>query len=188
MYLPKIRKLLTAEELSIFYNHLTRLTYRRGQILIKQGTVANRMYLVEHGYCRSYVNRDGEEITDFFFFEKSFATDFASFCSDKPSLLNLVCAEDCTLLEITKTKLEILYKKYHSFSEIGRLMAESAFVQLEERVRLLHTEDLKTKYQFMIQNFPDVFQRVPQYQIASYLGVKPQSLSRMRAKLSGKEY
>lgn len=157
-------------------------------MLIPQGTVAQKMFLVEEGYCRSFVEIDGEDITDFFFFEGTFATDFASYCSGKPSLLNLVCGEDCKLMELDKGRLDSLYKTFHSFSEVGRNMAEAAFVQVEERSRLLHTENLEARYTYMIQNFPDVFQRVPQYHIASFLGVKPQSLSRIKAKLSGKIY
>ncbi|MFN7777107.1 MAG: Crp/Fnr family transcriptional regulator, partial [Flavobacterium sp.] len=66
--------------------------------------------------------------------------------------------------------------------------AEYSFLLVEERMRLLHTESLEIKYNWMLKNFPMVFQRVPQYYIASFLGVKPQSLSRIRAKISGKKY
>ncbi len=162
--------------------------FEKGQILIKEGATANRMFFLEEGWCRSYFIKDGDDITDFFFFEGFFATDYASFCGNRPSQLNLVCEEDVKALVIDKEALENMYRTHHSFSEIGRKMAEYSFLQIEERMRLLHTENLEIKYHWMIQNFPEVFQRVPQYHIASFLGVKPQSLSRIRAKISGKIY
>ena len=133
------------------------------------------------------LSRTGEDITDFFFFENSFATDFASFYGNKPSLLNLACQEDTITSEIKKEDLDNLYRQNINFSEIGRITAEYAFLLIEDRMRLLHTESLETKYQWMMDNFPLVFQRVPQYHIASFLGVKPQSLSRIRAKIDRKD-
>lgn len=179
---------LSEDEKETFNALLVRKEFKSGDMLIKEGSVANRIFLIKNGACRSYFIKDGDDITDFFFFEHSFATDFASYCSNKPSLLNLACLEDTVALELKKADLEGLYKSSLKFSEIGRLMAEYSFIQIEERMRLLHTENLEIKYNWMLENFPSVFQRVPQYYIASFLGVKPQSLSRIRAKISGKIY
>ena len=73
-----------------------------------------------------------------------------------------------------------LFQQYPLFETMGRVMAETAFVEIEERMRLLHHENLETRFRWMMNKFPNVFQRVPQYQIASYLGVKPESLSRIK--------
>jgi CRP/FNR family transcriptional regulator, anaerobic regulatory protein len=179
---------LTKEDKDLFDSLLNRSKFQKGTILIKENTVADKMFYIVKGACRSYFIKDGEPITDFFFFENSFATDFASWCSNKPSTLILECIEDCELDSIHKKDLEKLYATNHAFSEIGRIMAEYSYLEIEERMRLLHTESLEIKYYWMIQNFPQIFQRVPQHFIATYLGVKPQSLSRLRAKLSGKSY
>lgn len=188
MTIQDIKSRLNNEELVAFEAILTKREFKTGDILIRENTIADKIFFIEHGASRSYFIKDGEEITDFFFFDGDFATDFASFCSGKPSVLNLSCMEDSTLLEMKKTDLEKLYKQSIAFSEIGRLTAEYSFLMVEERMRMLHTESLETKYNWMLKNFPLVFQRVPQYYIASFLGVKPQSLSRIRAKISGKTY
>jgi CRP/FNR family transcriptional regulator, anaerobic regulatory protein len=179
---------LSETERQIFDALFQGKTYQNGHIILKEGQIANKLYLIEKGSFRSYFIKDGNDITDFFFFENSFATDFASFYGDKPSLLNLVCQEDVKVLEVKKSDLLAFYKTNVKFNEIGRITAEYAFLLIEERLRLLHTESLEVKYNWMMTNFPDVFQRVPQYHIASFLGVKPQSLSRIRAKIAGKIY
>jgi CRP/FNR family transcriptional regulator, anaerobic regulatory protein len=179
---------LTPTDKEKFKALLKRQEFSKGTVLIKEGSIADRMFVIIKGACRSYFIKDGEEITDFFFFENSFATDFASLCSNKPSTLILECIEDCEVDVISKTDLAYIYKTSHSFSEIGRIMAEYSYLQIEERMRLLHSESLEIKYNWMLKNFPVIFQRVPQHYIATYLGVKPQSLSRLRAKISGKLY
>lgn len=179
---------LTALEKDTFNRILNKIEFKKNDVLIEENTIANKIFLIEKGSCRSFFIKDGNDITDFFFFENSFATDFASYCGNKPSQLNLICLEDSVVYEIKKTDLEQLYTTSIAFSEVGRVMAEYSFLQIEERMRLLHTESLETKYNWMLQNFPSIFQRVNQYHIASFLGVKPQSLSRIRAKISGKNY
>jgi CRP/FNR family transcriptional regulator, anaerobic regulatory protein len=179
---------LSQPERETFNALLKRQEFSKGTVLIKEGSIADKMFVIVKGACRSYFIKDGEEITDFFFFENSFATDFASLCSGKPSTLILECIEDCVIEIIHKKDLDNLYATSHSFSEIGRIMAEYSYLQIEERMRLLHTESLEIKYNWMLKNFPQIFQRVPQHYIATYLGVKPQSLSRVRAKISGKSY
>jgi CRP/FNR family transcriptional regulator, anaerobic regulatory protein len=183
-----VTKNLSPNDLALFNGLLKHASYAKGSVLIAEQTVADKLFFIEKGACRSYFLKEGEEITDFFFFEKSFATDFASFCSQKPSSLILECIEDCQVTVIHKKDLENLYTTNHAFSEIGRQMAEYSYLQIEERMRLLHTESLEIKYNWMLTHFPEIFQRVPQHYIATYLGVKPQSLSRIRAKISGKTY
>lgn len=179
---------LSLNEKETILSLLQRKEYLKGEILIKEGAHADKVFIIISGACRSYFIKNGEDITDFFFLENSFATDFASFCSHIPTTLILECIEDCVVDIICRKDLELLYQQSHTFSEMGRLMAEYSYLQIEERMRLLHTESLEIKYNWMLKNFPHIFQRVPQHYIATYLGVKPQSLSRIRAKISGKTY
>lgn len=188
MIIEDLINALSTQDKAIFDAPWVRHEFKKNDLLQVEGKIVNNLFLIEKGYCRSYFIKDGYDITDFFFFENSFATDFASFYSNKPSILNLVCEEDVTLLEIKKEDLEKLYQQNIKFSEVGRITAEYAFMLVEERMHLLHTESLEIKYQWMLDRFPSIFQRVPQYHVASFLGVKPQSLSRIRAKIAGKIY
>jgi CRP-like cAMP-binding protein len=141
------------------------------------------MYYIKNGALRSFFYKYGENISDFFFFENSFASDFASFYSGKPSSFNLECLEDVVALQINREDLLILGEKHPIFERYGRIAAEYAFLLVEERMQLLHTGDLETRFRWMMKNFPAIFMRVPQYQIASYLGVKPESLSRIKSRI-----
>lgn len=174
---------LSQQELNAFRGVMTQREVEKGTILIKEGQIAEKMFYLMKGGCRSFFYKDGNDITDFFFVEHEFASDYASFYSGKPSLLNLECFEDSTVFEIKRADLLNLYKMSPKLAEYGRVTAEQAFVQIEVRMRLLHTEDIQTKYNWLLERFPNIIQRVPQYQIASYLGVKPESLSRIKKQL-----
>ncbi|MEM9674932.1 MAG: hypothetical protein ACFB15_02595 [Cyclobacteriaceae bacterium] len=88
--------------------------------------------------------------------------------------------EDSQVVQIRRNDLLSLAQQDQLFETFGRVQAEMAFVEIEERMRLLHHESLEARFRWMIRKFPQVFQRVPQYYIASYLGVKPESLSRIK--------
>lgn len=174
---------LKPEESRLFQALLKEKTFPKGHILIKEGQIATYMFYITQGVLRSFFYKNGENITDYFFFEEDFASDFASYYSEKASLLNLECLEDTTAFQINRQDLLELSAQYPIFEHFGRVSAEYAFLQVEERMRLLHTEDLETKFRWMMEKFPAIFLRVPQYHIASYLGVKPESLSRIKRKI-----
>ncbi|MFN7435177.1 MAG: Crp/Fnr family transcriptional regulator [Bacteroidota bacterium] len=183
MNLDDILSQLNPDEISLFQTIMKEVAFEKGSIIIKEGQVASHMYYIKKGALRSFFYKDGENVSDFFFFENSFASDFASFYSGKPSSLNLECLEDVSALQINRADLSALGEKYPIFERHGRIAAEYAFLLVEERMRLLHTGDLETRFRWMMKNFPTIFMRVPQYQIASYLGAKPESLSRIKARI-----
>ncbi len=154
--------------------------FPRGATILQPGQVADRLYFVLKGAFRSYLLREGEDITDYFFFEHSLATDFASYYAQQPAVFYLEALENSATLQIKRADFLNLTQKHPFFETVARVIAETAFVEIEERMRLLHHENLETRYRWMMQKFPQVFQRVPQYHIASYLGVKPESLSRIK--------
>lgn len=148
--------------------------------IIKPGQIADTLYFVAEGAFRSYLLREGEDITDYFFFENSLATDYASYYGQKPAVFYLEAIEPSAVVQIKRKDFLALSRTHPFFETMGRVIAEMAFIEIEERMRLLHHEDLQTRFRWMMNKFPQVFQRVPQYHIASYLGVKPESLSRIK--------
>lgn len=171
---------LSAEQRQDLEAILAERTIAPNTILIRPGQLADRMYFVAEGALRSYLLREGEDITDYFFFENSFATDYASLYGQKPAVFYLQALENCSIIQFRRNDFLALSIKHPVFETIARVTAERAFVEIEERMRLLHHENLETRYRWMMSRFPQVFQRAPQYQIASYLGVKPESLSRIK--------
>ena len=175
---------LSEEQWNALETGLLERTFPPKTVLIRPGQVADQMYFILSGSVRSYLIRDGNDITDYFFFENSFATDYASYYSQRPAVFYLETMETCTTIQLKREQFLTLSRQYPLFETIGRVMAETAFVEIEERMRLLHHENLETRFRWMMNKFPNVFQRVPQYHIASYLGVKPESLSRIKKTIS----
>lgn len=152
-------------------------------LAVVPGQIADRLYFVMQGGFRSYLLRDGEDITDYFFFEYSFATDFVSYHGQKPAVFYLECLEGCSVVQIKRRDFLALSHRHSILETMGRVMAGQAFVEIEERMRLLHHKNLETRFRWIMDKFPQVFQRVPQYHSASYLGVKPESLSRLKKQI-----
>ena len=102
MTIQEIKSKLNYEEQVAFDSIIAKREIKKGDFLIKENTIADKIFFIERGACRSYFIKDGEDITDFFFFDGDFASDFASFYSGNPSLLNLSCIEDTVVLEMKK--------------------------------------------------------------------------------------
>jgi CRP/FNR family transcriptional regulator, anaerobic regulatory protein len=174
-----------AEELA-FLSVLERREYTKGDLVLREGSVCNFILFIELGCVRYFYNRDGEEVTGQFFEENDWFTDYESYLTGKPSEICIQALEDCVVFVLPKKKIVQLFVDFPVFEKFGRLMAERAFLGLRNRNKistLLSSEDL---YLSFVKNRSSLVQRVAQHYIASYLGLKPQSLSRIRKRLSEK--
>jgi CRP/FNR family transcriptional regulator, anaerobic regulatory protein len=178
----------TEEEQAAFEKIGNRRTFRAKSLLFDGMQIFNKLYYIETGIIRSFRLIDGEDYTYFFFSASDFAVDYQSYLTDTISPLFFETLTETEVYIFQKTDIYALYEKYPKFEKIGRLMAEYAYLSAADRLKQYQTDDLKTRYLKLISKSPDLFQTVPQHYIASYLGVKPQSLSRIRAEISGKKY
>ncbi|OEK05538.1 hypothetical protein BFP71_10225 [Roseivirga misakiensis] len=140
----------------------------------------NKILFLKKGLLRGYKIIDGKDCTHHFYFENWFATDFTSFLNEKPSQVYIESIEKTSYYEFKKEDLLNLYNKSHQNERLGRIIAEKAFLITVEKLAALQLLNLKEKYLTLIKRNPDLFQRVPQKYIASYLGVSEQSLSRIK--------
>lgn len=147
-----------------------------------------KLLFIEDGLMRAYRIIDGDDYSYFFFSNNDFAIDFQSFLTETPSPLLLETLSKTRYLEFKKSDVYRLYDRNPKFQKLGRLMAERAYLSAAERLKQYQTDSLKSRYLSLIAKNPKLFQEVPLRFIASYLGVKPQSLSRIRAEISGKHY
>jgi CRP-like cAMP-binding protein len=161
--------------------HEVRLT--KGEFLITEGKVCNHVYFVEQGCLRGFYNLDGKEITYWFGFENSFVTSFFSFISRKSAVENIQALEDCSLWAITHEDLQALYAKHKDIERLGRIMHERYYVMLEERFVANHFKEARERYENLMNTASHILQRVPLGYIASYLGIKQETLSRIRTKV-----
>ncbi len=161
-------------------------TYQKKQVLLAPGQVCDRMLFIHEGAMRLYRLPDGLDITYFFFFPDSFAfaTDFASFKTDLPTQYYLECIDDCRVTTFYRPDIYALYERYSQMQKFGRLMAEFAYLMMDRRMSHFQFHDLETRYLALLQEEPTLLQRVPQHLIATYLGVTPESLSRIKQQIT----
>lgn len=160
--------------------------FTKKQILLEPGQVCDRMILIHQGAMRLYRLPDGLDITYFFFFPQAlaFATDFASFTTDVPSQYYLECIDDCQVTIFYRSDIYAVYERYPQMQKFGRLMAEQAYRMMDRRMSHFQFHDLQTRYLAMLEEESTLLQRVPQHLLATYLGVTPESLSRIKQRVT----
>jgi CRP/FNR family transcriptional regulator, anaerobic regulatory protein len=126
---------------------------------------------------------EGVENTVQFFFANSWYTDYASFLTGQPTIENMQALEACEVVQFRKADLYKLYDIYPVFDRVGRVMAENAFLSLSKLNKMLTNEEPEQRYLNLLQQRPELVERIPQHYIASYLGIKPESLSRIRKRI-----
>lgn len=174
---------LTNEEFDLFLGCLQSQKLKRKEVLIAEGDICRYAYFIKKGCLRYFHNVDGEEITGQFFFENGWYTDYESFLLQKPSKQNIDALEPTELILLPKSELLNLYITIPKFEKFGRIMAENAFIGLRNRTELLTQQSAEERYLKLMKERPKVIERVPQHYIASYLGIKPPSLSRIRKRI-----
>ncbi|WKN43378.1 Crp/Fnr family transcriptional regulator [Tunicatimonas pelagia] len=178
----------TEEELDAILSEGHRKTATAKELVFQAGNTFNKIWFIESGMMRAFRIIDGKDYTFFFFTKQNFAVDYHSFLTKTPSPLFFEVIADIEYMEFSRDTIFSLYDIHPRFERVGRIMAEQAFVSATERFRQLQGESLEVRYQKLLAQDPELFQTIPQHHIASYLSVRPQSLSRIRAKLSGKKY
>ncbi len=174
---------ISEEEIGALNERFVTTNYKKREEISKIGDVCREVYFIEKGMIRYYQIVDGEEITGQFFFEEGWYTDLKSFIYETPSTQGVQALEKTTILAIKKSDLNDFYDQVPKFERFGRLMAESAFIGLRTKTDKLTLLTAEERYLDLIKKRPKVIQRVPQHYIASYLGIKPQSLSRIRKRI-----
>lgn len=166
-----------------FRECLVRKTYKKKDLFVAEGRVCKEIAFIVAGSFRYYKIIDGIEVTTFFSFENNWTSSYTSFLNKTPSFVSVEAMEDAELLVLHYDDLQGLYKKFAAVGLFGRLMAEYLVTCLDER---MHSLLLKTPEQRYLKTLTDnsiYFERVPQHYIASYLGVAPESLSRIRKRV-----
>lgn len=157
---------------------------RKNELLMREGDLCRSITFVHSGCLRVFHNVDGLEKTIQFFFENAWYTDYRSFLTGQPTIENMQALEACELIQFNRADLEQLYQHHPIFERLGRISAENAFLSLSARNTMLTDQAPEARYQQLIQDRPDLFNRVPQYHIASFLGIQPESLSRIRRRMA----
>lgn len=158
---------------------------RKNEKLWNIGDYCRHVAFISKGAVRYYFYKDGKEINGQFFFENSFFTSYYSFIANQPIEYVFEAIEDCELILLPRNDLNALYDNYKCFERLGRLIAEQNFISMHNFRLKLHSQSPEDLYLDLINRRPHVIERVPLYMIASYLGITPEHLSRIRRKVVG---
>ncbi len=151
-------------------------------LLLKAGQVSQRIYYIKKGFIRAYYNKGNNEFTSWFMSEGDIIVSVYSFFSRKPSFENIEVLEDSILQSINWDQLQMLYKNFPEFNQTGRLITEQYYIRSEERSINLQTLTAKQRYDKLLLDYPAMLQKASLGQIASFLSIKQETLSRIRAK------
>ena len=161
-------------------------TYTKGDFYLQENHFSNRISFIDQGLFRLFYQVDSEEKIMLFFHEHQFMTDYFGFLTKTPSIRPIQALEDSTVYSIERNDLNTLYERSKTWEHVGRILAESAYVTSVLRAnRLLH-DDFDTRFKTFLEESPSLLQRVPQYMIASFLNMTPETLSRVKKRIMNK--
>ena len=184
----KIEKILQlpAEDGDLYFNNTKiPLKLEAKKYLLQEGDTCSNLAFVEKGELRMfYVTAEGKEINIEFFFENDFVTSYQSFIQQRPSKYYLQAITPCELITISHESLQEAYAHSFYWQKFGRIIAERVFTLAEQRTESFLFQNAEERYLHLLKNRPVVFEKIPLYHIASYLGIERESLSRLRKKLS----
>jgi len=183
--LTRLSKIISLDksEQDYFTSKLEVKECEKKELILQEGHTCKYAYFINYGCLRYYYNIDGQENTAQFFFENGWYTDYESFLSGKPTKQNIETLEKSQLLIISLNDLLQLYNEISKFERFGRHIAENALLGIRYRSEMLANQTAEERYLTLMKERPKVFERIPQHYIASYLGIKPPSLSRIRKRI-----
>jgi len=177
---------LSAQEKESIAELMIIRSFPKGALILREGQISTNCYTILEGCIRQYYLKDGEERTTFFYTEGE--TIYAQRGSEQkaPAKHYLACVEDTTLTMMTQENENELFRRFPRFERLSRVALEEELGRYQEMLAAFMISSPEERYLNLLKNRPELLDRVPHYQLASYLGVKPESLSRIRKRIMQK--
>jgi CRP-like cAMP-binding protein len=189
MLLQHINKFveLSNEEIALITKSFKHRRLRKKQFLLMIGDISRHEYFITRGCVKTYyIDDKGEEHIVQFGVENWWVGDLYSFLAETPSIYNIEALEETEVLQIDKPTLDGLYLNLPKIERYFRLLIQNAYIASTKRILGTMSKPAEERYVEFIKKYPDIEQRIPQYMVASYLGITPEFLSKIRRKFAGK--
>jgi CRP-like cAMP-binding protein len=162
---------------------VSKMNFAKGDVITKYGQIEKRAYFIIKGLVELAILQEGEEKIIDFFTPNNFFCSYTSFLIQKPSDVQITALVDCELEFVNHSDLQHAYKTSLIANQLGRLVTESIYITKTKREKDFLTKSAQERYMELFTERPEIIQQVPVRKIAKYLGIRPESLSRLRKTL-----
>jgi CRP-like cAMP-binding protein len=162
-------------------------SFKKGTVILKRGEICTKCYFVLSGLVRQYQIVNGEEKTTAFFTEGQAAFLYSSYLEGSPSKYNLSCVEDCILTIGTREQEQKLHKQFPKLEHLLHTLMPQDYSKVQDRLASLINNSPEERYLILMKTRPELMGRAPLNQLASYIGITPESFSRIRKRILLKE-
>jgi CRP-like cAMP-binding protein len=174
-------------EIDMFLDKCLSKNFTKGEVLSRPGIIPNEIFFINSGLVRVIVSdNDAVEHTIHFALENQFIADYSAFIRKLPATYTLVAQEEVEAIVLPRQAVEWGYQNLQQGDRLGHLIAEFYFIYQDERINNIYSRTPKERYDNIVDVFPNIHNRVPQHMIASYLGITPVHLSRLKNEASRK--
>jgi CRP-like cAMP-binding protein len=190
LYKSFIQKYLNLNflEWKLIESRLRIKNFQQGETILHQGDICRNLYFINSGLARGYIiDENGKDFTWSIYFNDTnahmtnlFVTDYESFLNQKASLIHIEALEDCEVVVTTFSDIQFIYNNLKKGERFGRLMAEEAYKYLHHQIINREIKSAKERFEEFLKQTPHLLDKVPQYHIATFLGITPQHLSRLK--------
>jgi signal-transduction protein with cAMP-binding, CBS, and nucleotidyltransferase domain len=172
---------VSEEELNDFLSQAITRNFKRQETVSRPNAIPNEIFFINKGFIRVLItDNEGTEHTIHFALENQFIADYSNFIQKQPSMYTLQTVEETQVLVLPRSAIEWGYKNLKEGQKMGRLIAEFYFIYQDDRIKNMYARTPKQRYDSITEVFPNIHNRVPQHMIASYLGISPVHLSRLK--------
>lgn len=172
---------VSEDELKDFLSQAITKTFKRQEVVSRPSYIPNEIYFINKGLIRVLMtDNEGTEHTIHFALENQFIADYSHFIQKQPSIYSLQALEETEVIILPRSSIEWGYQNLKDGQKMGRLIAEYYFIYQDDRIKNLYIRTPKQRYDSITEVFPNIHNRAPQHMIASYLGITPIHLSRLK--------
>lgn len=185
-FIEKIIPVMPEKDIEMFFSKGHESDLQKGELIAKEGAICSHLLFIQKGLLRYYFLHEGHDFTKDFAVDTQnpLCTAYTSFMLQKPSEIWIEALEPCKVLVWHHSDVLPLFQEHPIWMRFAKKMADQLFYRKEKKEMELLKCSAEERYQRFLQDFPGLSQRVPQYHIATFLGITPESLSRIRSKLS----